>query len=171
MPASIARREKGEFYFAKVERKGQPTAKLLAALLPEVFPQFPWPKAMRWGAGKLRWVRPPHSILCLFDGKVVPVAFGAVQASDLTVGHRFLAPKPFKVKGFGDYRERLRGAYVMLDREERREAIAADATLIAKNEGLSLKRGRRPARGSRRPRRMAGRPARRHRPEIHGAAT
>lgn len=130
--------EKGEFYFAKVERKGQPTAKLLAALLPEVFPQFPWPKAMRWGAGKLRWVRPPHSILCLFDGKVVPVAFGAVQASDRTVGHRFLAPKPFKVKDFGDYRERLRGAYVMLDREERREAIAADATLIAKNEGLRL---------------------------------
>ncbi len=130
--------EKGEFYFAKVERKGQPTAKLLASLLPEVFPQFPWPKSMRWGAGKLRWVRPLHSILCLFDGKVVPVAFGAVQASDRTAGHRFLAPKPFKVKGFGDYRERLRGAYVMLDREERREAIAADATLIAKNEGLRL---------------------------------
>ncbi len=130
--------EKGEFYFAKVERKGQPTGKLLSSLLPEVFAQFPWPKAMRWGTGKLRWVRPLHGVLCLFDGKVVPVSFGAIEASNQTLGHRFLAPKPFKVKNFDDYRERLRGAYVMLDKEERRDAISADATLAARNEGLRL---------------------------------
>ena len=130
--------EKGEFYFARVERKGQPTGELLVTVLFDVFSQFPWPKTMRWGAEKLRWVRPLHGLVCLFDGKVVPVAFGTIKAGNRTVGHRFLAPKSFKVKGFDDYRERLRGAYVMLDKVERRDAISADAMLAAKNEDLRL---------------------------------
>ncbi|MEW5704735.1 MAG: glycine--tRNA ligase subunit beta [Pseudomonadota bacterium] len=132
--------EKGEFYFAKIERRGRPTAEVLAALLPEILGNFPWPKSMRWGAGKIRWVRPLHGLLCLFDGKTVPIAFGPLQATDSTAGHRFLAPKPFKVKDFADYRERLRAAYVMLDAVERAAAIAADAVLAAKNEGLLLEK-------------------------------
>lgn len=130
--------EKGEFYFAKIERKGQPTADVLAPLLEGILAQFPWPKAMRWGASRARWVRPLHGLLCLFDGNVVPLSFAGVSAIDRTSGHRFLAPTPFKVKNFADYRDRLRGAYVMLDRQERMAAIAADATLAAKNEGLRL---------------------------------
>ncbi|MGB1548550.1 MAG: glycine--tRNA ligase subunit beta, partial [Alphaproteobacteria bacterium] len=54
------------------------------------------------------------------------------------MGHRFLGPKPFKVKNFNDYRERLRAAYVMLEKEKRIEAITADATLAAKSENLRL---------------------------------
>lgn len=130
--------EKGEFYFAKIERKGRPTAEVLMPLLEESLSQFPWPKSMRWGEERVRWVRPLHGLLCLFDGAVVPLSFGTVTAANETMGHRFLAPKPFKVKNFTDYRERLRGAYVMLDGEERLQAIAADATLAAKNEGLRL---------------------------------
>jgi glycyl-tRNA synthetase beta subunit len=29
---------------------------------------------MRWGHGTLRWVRPLQRILCVFDGKVGPIA-------------------------------------------------------------------------------------------------
>ncbi|MCE2509992.1 MAG: glycine--tRNA ligase subunit beta [Alphaproteobacteria bacterium] len=130
--------EKGEFYFATIERKGRPAAEVLAALLPGIFQTFPWPKSMRWGGGRARWVRPLHGLLCLFDGKVVPVAFDGMEASDRTLGHRFLAPKPFRVKHFADYRERLRAAYVMLEKDARIEAITADATLAAKDENLRL---------------------------------
>ena len=31
---------------------------------------------MRWGDHEIRWIRPLRSILCLFDGEVVPVEFG-----------------------------------------------------------------------------------------------
>ena len=42
------------------------------------------------------------------------------------------------MKGFDDYRKLLRGAYVLLDKAERRDAISADATRAAKNEDLRL---------------------------------
>ena len=44
---------------------------IVAEIVPAIVYKFPWPKSMRWGDGTLRWVRPLHSILCLFAGKLV----------------------------------------------------------------------------------------------------
>jgi len=60
--------KKGAYYIARTEKPGRPTAEVLAELLPDVIRKFPWPKSMRWGARRLRWVRPLHSIICLLDG-------------------------------------------------------------------------------------------------------
>ena len=130
--------DKGRFLFAVVERKGRSTAELLAEVLPRAVASLPWPKAMRWGAREDRWVRPLHGILCLFDGAVVPFAFGNLAAGHTTAGHRFLAPEPFAVTDFDDYRQKLCAAYVMLDAAERREVIEQDAALKAKAEGLTV---------------------------------
>jgi glycyl-tRNA synthetase beta chain len=93
---------------------------------------------MRWGAGRLRWVRPLHSILCLLDGKVVSFEVDGIESGKETRGHRFLAPKPFNVKNFADYKKKLRDAYVMLDGDERAARIAKDARALALREGLTL---------------------------------
>ena len=74
--ASVDRAEKrddkkGAYYVALIERKGRPTADVVAEIVPEIVKTFPWPKSMRWGSGRLRWVRPLHSVLCLLDGKLV----------------------------------------------------------------------------------------------------
>ena len=65
--------KKGDFYVAIDREAGRATAEVVAGIVPEIVRSFPWPKSMRWGSGKLRWVRPLHSILCLLDGKVVPL--------------------------------------------------------------------------------------------------
>ena len=70
---------------------------------------------MRWGTHALRWIRPIHSILCVFDGKVVPLQFAHLTAGNTTRGHRFMAPEPFTVTGFADYEAKLRAAFVMLE--------------------------------------------------------
>src|SRR3546814_15369169 len=64
-----------------------------------------------------------------------------VCSSDLneTRGHRFLAPKPFTVAGFGDYKVKLRESKVVLDPAERRASIAAQAEKLATAEGLRVK--------------------------------
>ena len=83
---------KGEFYVAVIARKGRATADVLAEFLPETFAKLPWPKSMRFPAGGLqRWVRPLHSILCTFDGEVVPFEFAGVKSGNTTLGHRFLS--------------------------------------------------------------------------------
>jgi glycyl-tRNA synthetase beta chain len=141
--ASIAeaeRREdkKGAFYVALIEKRGRPAAEVVAEIVPEIVANFPWPKSMRWGSGKLRWVRPLHSILCLLDGKVVPFEVDGIRSGKETRGHRFMAPKRFAVKGFADYVKKLRAAKVILDSAERAKLILDGARTLAKKEKLAL---------------------------------
>jgi glycyl-tRNA synthetase beta chain len=141
--ASIAeaeRREdkKGAFYVAVIEKRGRPAAEVVAEIVPEIVQTFPWPKSMCWGSGKLRWVRPLHSILCLLDGKVVPFQVDGLRSGKETRGHRFMAPKLFAVKGFADYAKKLRAAKVILDGDERAKLILDGARILAKKEKLAL---------------------------------
>ena len=129
---------KGTFLFAVIEQKGRPTADLLAEVLPEVLGKLPWPKSMRWGTGDARWVRPLHSIVALFDGKVVPFRFAEVDSGAVTRGHRFHAPAPFEVADADDYVARLRAARVLADPAERRAVIAAGAETLARADKLEL---------------------------------
>ena len=129
---------KGTALFAVIEKRGRPTAEVLAGLLPEALGALGWPKSMRWGDHPDRWVRPVHGLLCLFDGAVVPFGFGPLSTEGTAVGHRFMAPKSFAVTDFDDYREKLCAAYVMLDAAERRAVIEQDAALKAKAEGLAV---------------------------------
>ena len=54
---------KGAYYLLNIDAPGQDTA-FLAAGLPDIIRNFPWPKSMRWGAGALRWVRPLRGLTC-----------------------------------------------------------------------------------------------------------
>lgn len=130
---------KGTFLFVVIEKKGRQTAEVLKEVVEEALAAFPWPKSMRWAANPTRWVRPLHSMICLFDGAVVPVSFAGVTAGATTRGHRFLAPAEITVTGFDDYAAKLRDAFVMLDPAERSEVIAAQAKALAEEAGLSLK--------------------------------
>lgn len=130
---------KGEFWFAVISRRGRPTAEVLTEVIGQALADFPWPKSMRWGALAVRWVRPLHRILCLFDGAVVPVAFGPARSGGETEGHRFLAPESFAVRDAAQYVGRLRQAKVMLNQDERRAYILAEAERLAAAEGLVLR--------------------------------
>jgi glycyl-tRNA synthetase beta chain len=130
--------KKGTYYVATVEKRGRPAAEVIAGIVPEIVKNFPWPKSMRWGYGRLRWVRPLHSVLCLLDGTVVPFEIDGIESGKETRGHRFLAPKPFSVKGFADYKKKLRAANVILDGEERAARILKDARALAAKQGLIL---------------------------------
>ncbi len=131
--------EKGTFFFAKVEKTGEATAVVLPGVLAKAFADLPWPKSMRWASHEMRWVRPVHSLLVMFDGVVIDAAFGPVAAGNATTGHRFLAPGAITVTEFADYQSKLRAAFVLLDRDERKRTIADAAIALAKAEGLTLK--------------------------------
>jgi glycyl-tRNA synthetase beta chain len=130
--------KKGAYYVALIEKPGRATSEVIAGIVPEIIRGFPWPKSMRWGSGRLRWVRPLHSILCLLDGKVVELEIDGIESGKETRGHRFMAPEPISVKGFADYRKKLREAKVILDGEERPRLIVEQARALAKKHGLSL---------------------------------
>ncbi|MGI3209491.1 glycine--tRNA ligase subunit beta [Roseovarius tibetensis] len=125
--------KKGQVYYAILTRPGRPAADIVAEELEKIIRNFPWPKSMRWGNGSLRWVRPLHSILCLLtddsgEAQVVDLEIDGIRAGNITRGHRFMAPDAFSVTSFEDYAAKLKRAHVVLDAQERAEAIWHDAT-------------------------------------------
>lgn len=131
---------KGAYYVAVAAKPGQPASDIVARIVPEVIRKFPWPKSMRWGSSRLRWVRPLHSILCLLDGKVVPFEIEGIESGGLTFGHRRMGngAEGIPVRDFADYGAKLKAANVVLGREERAASIARQAEALAEAEGLAL---------------------------------
>ncbi|OAN79850.1 glycine--tRNA ligase subunit beta [Sulfitobacter sp. EhC04] len=133
---------KGNILFAKIEKPGRPAAEIVAEVLEQAIRNFPWPKSMRWGNGTLKWVRPLHSILCLISDEggatVVPLEVDGITAGDSTRGHRFLAPDAITVTGFEDYEAKLKRAFVVLNPQERADAIWHDASNAAFASGMEV---------------------------------
>lgn len=131
--------KKGAFYIALLERPGRATPDIVAEVVPDIIRRFPWPKSMRWGAGRLRWVRPLQRIVCLFDGQIVPFAVEGVSAGDETEGHRVLGRGPFRVRDFASYKHALEGeGHVLLDAAERAALIEREAKRVCADRGLEL---------------------------------
>ena len=130
--------KKGKFYLASISKPGREATTIIAEVVPAITRSFPWPKSMRWGAGSLRWVRPLQSILCTFDGEVVPFEIEGLQSGNATRGHRFMAPKKITARRFDDYVTKLHDANVVVDASARAETIRAEARNLAFAQGLEL---------------------------------
>ena len=130
--------KKGQFYIATILKSGRATTEIVVELVPDVIRKFPWPKSMRWGSGQLRWVRQLLSIICTFDGEVVPFEVDGIPSGNTTRGHRFLSTKMIEVRRFEDYAAKLRKAHVMVDAATRAETIRAEANNLAFARGLEM---------------------------------
>jgi len=114
---------KGEYVAAVKEEEGRPAAEVLVRIVPGLITSLHFPKFQRWGSSPLRFARPIRWILCLFGSEVVPFNLDGIRAGRSTRGHRFMAPGPFEVKDAKDFFRVLRKGKVILEPEERREAI------------------------------------------------
>ena len=147
--AEVRETDKGRFHFVVRHVAGRPTAEVLTDVVIAAVEELPWPKSMRWGSTTGRWVRPLWSVLAILDGAPLrgALALGDAQQNganvtwfgNRTMGHRFMAPDLFEVSSFADYRDRLRTAKVMLDRDERRRVIAEGAAALAETQGVRLR--------------------------------
>jgi len=141
--AKVQQDKKGDFYIAVIEKPGRPAIDVIGEIIPEVVRAFPWPKSMRWGSGRLTWVRPLHSIVATFgpeteEPDIVPFSVDDLAAGDETRGHRFMAPAAFKVRRFDDYVAKLEQARVVLDPARRADMIHTDAKNLAFAQGYEL---------------------------------
>ncbi len=132
-----------EFWFAKIEKKGVATIDVLPDLLTRAIAAMPWAKSMRWAGNRAAWVRPLHSIVALFAGRVVkgalPLEPESVAFGDTTRGHRFIKPGEIRVLNVEGYKNEIKKHYVILDQAERKEMIRRDAEMQAALEHLLVK--------------------------------
>ncbi|MFM1976834.1 MAG: hypothetical protein RL145_1680, partial [Pseudomonadota bacterium] len=130
--------KKGDFYVADLVKPGRATPDALAEIVPDIIRNFPWPKSMRWGEGTLRWVRPLHRIVAVFDGEIVPFDVDGIASGNISEGHRFHGTGTFEVKDFEDYEAKLAAAHVVLDRDQRKAQIKADAQTLCHARNFEL---------------------------------
>ena len=135
--------DKGDFYFLIQEAGNLSLDQLLTNIINEVIKNFSWPKSMRWGSINDTWVRPIKSIICLFDGKVLPVSYANINAGRISIGNRMLSPNNFEVRYFIDYQENLKKNLVMLDYEMKLDFIKEEIELAAKDHKSIIKEDQR----------------------------
>ncbi|MGA8741703.1 MAG: glycine--tRNA ligase subunit beta [Terracidiphilus sp.] len=116
---------KGEYVGATVKRAGKAAPEILVADLPKEALSIYWAKNMYWRAGKPeRFVRPVRWVVAMLDSAVVPLEIAGIEAANASRGHRILhGDAPVVIGSAKEYVEALRGASVIVDVAERRQAI------------------------------------------------
>ncbi len=127
---------KGTYLCHTIQQPGQETAQLLPGIMTRILEEFPWPKTQRWGAGRMRFVRPVGWMVAVLNGATLPfVTVDGLAAGRQTQGHRFMARGPFEVSGIADYRKAMIAGRVVLEMARRRQIIEEGVHRLAAGEG------------------------------------
>jgi len=126
---------KGEVVCARVENKGQPTANLLNAFLPELFGNIQFPKKMRWQDKKIAFARPIHWITALLGEKPLSFDWDGIPCGSISYGHRFLKPSSFQVKNLQSYLKGCDEHFIAVEPETRKQKIAQQVQALAQEVG------------------------------------
>ncbi|MBB3190094.1 glycine--tRNA ligase subunit beta [Halomonas cerina] len=115
--------DKGTWLGYREQQPGEATSARLPAIVEAAIGTLPVPKNMRWGASRIEFSRPAHWLVMLYGHEVVPASALGLTAGRTTRGHRFHAPEPIELAHADDYLVALEGAWVLADRDQRRERI------------------------------------------------
>ncbi|MEW6333335.1 MAG: glycine--tRNA ligase subunit beta, partial [Thermodesulfobacteriota bacterium] len=127
--------DKGEYVCARRTIVGEATETLLPSILAKLITAIPFRKSMRWSDLDIRFTRPIHWVLALYDGRVIPLRIGNIESGNLSRGHRFMNPASFPVDGLAGYLEATRRHFVIVDPEERKRIIRAETAQAAAGLG------------------------------------
>jgi len=120
----IAKKGKGEYVAVEKKEEGKSTTELLPDILKGLILGLKSPKSMRWADGSLKFVRPIHWIVALYNAKVVDFEIDCIRSSNKSRGHRFLAPDEFTVEDIKGFFNNLKDHFVVYDQAERRAIIS-----------------------------------------------
>ena len=155
-----AQTPKGEYLACQRRQIGDDTPSVLGGVLAATLRDLAFPKAMRWdatledGRGEFLFGRPIRWLVFLYGSRVVPfeiartpgavvAGVAPVRAGSVTYGHRFFSGdgtpgEPIEVLSFADYRQRLAGARVLIDRADRSHRVTRDLEKSAARAGGRL---------------------------------
>ena len=114
---------KGEYIAVKKFLEGQKTESLLPKILKSLILNLSFPKSMKWGTKKFKFVRPLRWMLALVDSQVIPFEVEGIKSSNITRGHRFFGQPEFSVESIEDYYKKVKENFVIINIEERKASI------------------------------------------------
>ena len=117
-----------------VSQKGAQAAEVIPDIIANAVVNIPLSKRMRWGRSRDEFLRPVQWLVLLLGDTVLPLQLFGLESGRESRGHRFHHNTPVVISSPTDYRNALREARVMVDKDERRALIAGQVLALA-NEG------------------------------------
>lgn len=127
----IVETTKGDYLGLTKVVEGGDTVEQLPILLTRMITAIPFKKSMRWKDLEIRFARPLHWIVAVFDGKIIPLTFGDLKSGNRSRGHRFMAPEEFTVTGVEDYLDGAEKRFVVPDINKRKTLIQLQLDALA----------------------------------------
>ncbi|MGA0342349.1 MAG: glycine--tRNA ligase subunit beta, partial [bacterium] len=112
-----------EYLYAIKHLEGKTTKEILETSIVEWIQALRFPKNMRWGSYRQRFVRPIRWLTCLWNSEVVSVELEMVRSGNRSFGHRFLSKESFTIDQADEYENKLRDQWVIASTSKRRERI------------------------------------------------
>ncbi len=131
--------DRGIYLYAVIERERAQTKDLLKDIYKRLITEVNLPITMRWSNHDIRFIRPIHWLLCLYNNETIEFQLEHLTAGNKTWGHRFLANELFEVNSVDDYKEVLKNAEVIVDPQKRREIILEEIGTIILEKKLKFK--------------------------------
>lgn len=129
--------DKGTWLGYRERQRGEATTALLPGILQKAITALPVPKNMRWGASRVEFSRPVHWLVMLYGSDVVEAEALGLKAGRTTFGHRFHAPRAIELTQADGYLAVLKQAWVLADRNQRRERIREQVLSEAEVQGAT----------------------------------
>lgn len=132
---AAGKQKAGRYVVGRRQERGRDARELLGKALAEICAEIPFRKSMRWGSGSATFGRPVHWLVALYGAEAIDVTFAGVRSGRTSLGHRFLAPGAVEIPSATAYVDTLRGAHVLVDRDERARTMMERVAAAAKAAG------------------------------------
>lgn len=129
-------KQKDGCVFAIKNTPEQNVSDMLPDLLIRLIKDLSWKKVMRWGRESAEFARPIRWIFAMFGTKVINLQYANVKSSNVTYGHRFLAPEEIKLNNADELLPALKKAYVICSDKDRQQIIKSQISKIEEKTNL-----------------------------------
>ena len=136
---SVKNTDKGERLFFVKSTKGEKTEKLLTVIFPDIIKSIYFPKTMVWEQSGFKFARPVRSVVALYGKKVIKFTIADVKSGKETIGLHTIDNRKIKIDEPKNYFIKLKNKSVIVNQDERREAIAKSIEQTVKSAGSVIK--------------------------------
>ncbi|MBZ0284539.1 MAG: glycine--tRNA ligase subunit beta [Anaerolineae bacterium] len=121
----------GQYITALVREVGRPAIEVLAEALPRLIASIKFGKVMRWNSTGIAFSRPIRWYTALLGDALVPFEYAGIVSGPVTRGLRPYNSPDIPVSGLQMYLDSLKDQGIILNGEDRREAVIAQVKQVA----------------------------------------
>jgi len=122
---------KGEWLLHKATVAGKSISELVPDMVTTALNKLPIAKPMRWGAERIQFIRPVHTLTLMYGEQVIKASALGVDSSNQVQGHRFHHQGLVALNHANDYQAELAKAFVEVDYQARQDKIITQIKQVA----------------------------------------